>query len=114
MELSLARRAGAVSVDLRAEPQRPRRQPLSLYLAVYENHLESDVAAGENRGRKLRHDYVVRTLLGPTPVTAGAQTRWRPAVPLAPEWKTADLGVAAFVQDDTTGEVLQALAAPVD
>lgn len=36
-----------------------------VWLAVYENNLEPQVRAGENRGTTLRHDYVVRRLIGP-------------------------------------------------
>jgi len=35
------------------------------WLALYENNLESQVRAGENSGKTLRHDYVVRRLIGP-------------------------------------------------
>src|SRR5499426_1637057 len=36
-----------------------------LYLAAYENRLESRVSAGENRGRTLSHDHVVLEWVGP-------------------------------------------------
>lgn len=35
-----------------------------VFIAVYENKLLSNVNAGENNGRELKHDYVVRDLLG--------------------------------------------------
>ena len=38
---------------------------LGYYFAVVENNLSRDVEAGENDGEQLRHDYVVRELLGP-------------------------------------------------
>ena len=82
----------------------------ALYLAVYENNLETDVQRGENRGRRLRHDYVVRTLLGPIPVATGRAAHWEGEIPFARDWKPTDLGVAAFVQSDRSGEILQAAA----
>lgn len=80
-----------------------------VYLAVYENNLESRVQSGENAGRTLRHDYVVRRLIGPlAPDPAGRLSLRRQIVPDA-GWKPADLGVVVFVQDRATGEILQAL-----
>jgi len=36
----------------------------AVYLAAYENKLASEVAAGENRGKRLEHDFVVREWIG--------------------------------------------------
>ena len=88
-------------------------EPLQLYLAVYENNLHSDVKSGENRGRRLRHDYVVRSLTGPIAVGDKDSLRWDGKLAVSTEWKTADLGVAAFVQSVKTGEILQATAKPI-
>lgn len=77
-----------------------------VYLALYENNLESVVRAGENAGRRLRHDFVVRRLTGPLPLDAGA---FRHDFALAPDWKRGDLGVAAFVEATPAGSVVQAL-----
>jgi hypothetical protein len=77
------------------------------WLALYENRLASDVRAGENRGKRLQHDFVVRDIVGPFP--AGTFTH---RFMLDARWKRDDLAVAAFVQDARTGEALQALALP--
>jgi hypothetical protein len=78
------------------------------YVALYENHLASDVKAGENQGATLRHDYVVREWIGPIEVPGSAE--WRRTLELRPEWKLRDLGVAAIIQDSAGREVLQATA----
>ncbi len=83
------------------------QDPMELYLALYENNLESQVTSGENRGKRLRHDYVVRTLLGPVAVAPNRKTSEAWQIPLAADWKIPDMGVAAFVQSTKTGEVLQ-------
>ena len=81
----------------------------AVFLALTENKLASQVSAGENKGKRLEHDFVVRELAGPFAVdTAAINHKFR----VAPAWKTRDLSVAAFVQTATTGEVLQALALP--
>jgi hypothetical protein len=82
------------------------------YAAIYENKLFTTVTAGENRGKRLRHDFVVRELYGPFVVAAGARLDIAQLVRRAPEWKAADLHVAVFVQDAATGAALQALNLP--
>lgn len=79
------------------------------WLALYENNLESRVRAGENAGKTLRHDYVVRRLIGPLAPDAAGRVPLRQQIALAADWKPADLGVAVFVQDTVTGEIVQAL-----
>lgn len=80
-----------------------------VYLALYENNLTSRIAAGENAGSLLRHDFVVRRLLGPLPLPDSGVLPLREAFDLEPDWKPVDLGVAAFIQDIDSGEVYQAL-----
>jgi len=79
-----------------------------LYLAAYQSRLESRVNAGENRGRVLRHDYVVLQWEGPFALPASRLVERR-KLALLPGAAPAHSGVAAFVQDRRTGEVLQAL-----
>ncbi len=79
-----------------------------VFLALYENKLANQVSSGENRGKRLDHDFVVRELAGPFAADAAIKHKFR----VAPSWKTRDLAVAAFVQTTATGEVLQALALP--
>lgn len=83
------------------------QEPMELYVALYENNLESLVQAGENHGKRLQHDYVVRVLIGPVAVAPDKTTHQAWQIPLATDWKTADMGLAAFVQSVKTGEVLQ-------
>ena len=49
--------------------------PLLVWLALYEDGLESRIDAGENKGLVLHHDRVVRALVGPWRMDAA---RWRP------------------------------------
>jgi hypothetical protein len=82
------------------------------WLALYENNLESQVRAGENSGKTLRHDYVVRRLIGPLVLSKEGRLSLRQQIALEADWKRADLGVVAFVQDKASGEILQALQRP--
>jgi hypothetical protein len=103
LSLAITGRAQAafhVQVEARADAG----DEASVYLAAYESGLSSQVSAGENRGRLLAHDYVALEWKGPY----GVGTR-EVELALLPKAKPADSGVAAFVQNRRTGEVLQAL-----
>lgn len=80
-----------------------------VWLALYENNLESQVRAGENSGKTLHHDYVVRRLIGPLAMDKEGRLSLSQQIVPDPGWKRADLGVVAFVQNETSGEILQAL-----
>jgi len=85
---------------------------VEVWLALYENNLESQVRAGENAGKTLRHDYVVRRLIGPLTPDKEGRLSLRQDIAFDAGWKRVDLGVAAFVQDKSSGEILQALQRP--
>lgn len=78
-------------------------------LVLYENGLTSRIVAGENAGSLLKHDFVVRQLLGPFPLPETGRLRLREAFALEAEWKRENLGVSAFIDHAETGEVYQAL-----
>lgn len=100
---------GALKVSADASA-RDRLARIALYLAVTESGLSSRVTRGENGGATLVHDHVVRTWIGPLHLTGGAIHAQRD-IPLLAEWNRAQLDVVAFVEDETTGVVLQAVNA---
>lgn len=102
-------RAGTDRIALRIDAQARRQDSPVLFVALYENNLDSAIQSGENSGRQLHHDHVVRLWLGPFAVADQAPP-WTRQISLQPGWKTRDLGVAALVQDRATGQVLQAVA----
>lgn len=105
-------REAEIEVSFSVAPSERSRQRLQGVVVLYEDQLVSDVRLGENRGATLHHDRVVRQW---SPVTLGAggeAQRLRKTIALQPDWNAAKLGVAAFVEDLQTGEVLQALALP--
>jgi hypothetical protein len=83
-----------------------------LWLAYADSGHVTQVAGGENRGVRLVHDHVVRSLYGPYAVDAdgSAKTNIAPAPP--GESGTSPV-IVAFVQDTATGDVLQALVLPL-
>jgi hypothetical protein len=80
-------------------------------LAITEDNLTTNVAAGENNGRVLRHTAVVRDLR-----TLGrlSQGGFQIEAPLAPakEWKIKDLHYVVFVQAPSSGQIEGAASLP--
>ncbi len=79
-----------------------------VFVAIYENKLVSQVKAGENSGRELKHDYVVRDFFGAYQINN--QNEFSKSFNLSPEWKKRDAGAVIFVQNSQTGEIMQSLA----
>lgn len=80
------------------------------YLALYENGIISKVTAGENGGKMLQHDFVVRTLVGPIPASGQGIAAFAHKITPPADAKPDALGLAIFVQDRVSGTVLQAVA----
>ncbi len=99
--------AGAWTGDLSGAT---RNANVLTYVAVYENGLSSDVAAGENRGKRLTHDFVVRDWIGPLKIGSGSAFQTSTKLPARTDINYAKAGVAAFLQDATSGDILQAIA----
>ena len=106
--------ASGIEVELDSRLTQPAFAGVSrTYLAITENRLQSAIKAGENRGKLLHHDFVVRELAGPLPMDEAGRLHWASALALPPDWKRSDLALVAFVQDAHSGEILQALHAPL-
>ncbi len=104
----------SIRVDLRVRATaKAGSTDADTYLAVIENGLASAVAGGENRGKHLQHDFVVRTLLGPYPLGSSGTQELATTLELAADTNPDQTAVIAFTESRRTGEVLQALALPV-
>jgi len=103
-------RPGAAGVPVAVRAQAPRGS--TLFVALYQGGLRSEVRAGENGGALLHHDYVVRDWVGPLAADANGSAVLQQALLLPQGADARTLGVAAFVQD-AGGKVLQALALPL-
>jgi hypothetical protein len=91
-----------------ALPDSLRGRKWDLMLAVYETGLVTPVKKGENGGRTLANEYVVRSLRRAGSVDrSGARDA---TLPLEKDWNRARLGVAAFLQDPDTLEIRGASA----
>ncbi|HJU21662.1 MAG TPA: DUF1223 domain-containing protein [Casimicrobiaceae bacterium] len=84
-----------------------------LFVAYADNGLVSNVTGGENRGRKLVHDHVVRVLRDAGP--AGGDGNIDATFTLArPAERGMRPALVAFVERESNGDVLQTLALPLD
>lgn len=118
----LAKRAPRATIKLRAEPLAQSAKisadvtlanpadgrHAALFVALTENNLVSRVTAGENKGVTLKHDFVVRSFSGAMPLATGVRVR-DVTIAIPADAKRGDLAVVAFVQDEKSGEVLQAV-----
>lgn len=84
-----------------------------VFVAIYENKLLSKINAGENNGRELKHDYVVRELFGAYQINS--QNQFSKNLTLKPalinhEYQVENMGAVVFLQNSQNGEILQSLA----
>lgn len=82
------------------------------YLALYENSLVSEVHSGENAGKQLRHDYVVREWIGPLAFAADGRLDSRQRFNVA-DINPSRSGIAAIVESSNGSHLHQALALPL-
>lgn len=98
----------AAEVAARRAPDAAGR-PAELWLALFQDGLETPVTRGENADRRLANDRVVRRFERALRLAAGA-ARGSARVELAiePGWERQSLGVVALVQDPESLEILGA------
>jgi hypothetical protein len=78
------------------------------FVALTENGLSSEVAAGENRGRRLEHDQVVRDFAGPLEFPHGEAALAPP-----PRFDASKVALVAFAEN-ADGDVVQVVRLPLD
>ena len=113
IELVVAPLDGSTAaVDLYVRIPQPRdRAHAAVAVALTQSGLASDVKAGENAGKRLLHDHVVRAWRAGAPIGVAGELRQHFSLPLPAE--RGPLEIVAFAENTATGEVLQALALPV-
>jgi hypothetical protein len=101
-----------ITVDVRVRvPQGRDRAHATVAAALVQNGLVSDVKAGENAGKRLSHDHVVRQWRAGLPLDAAGELR--KTLDFTFPQEPGSLSIVAFAEDTTSGEVLQALALPL-
>jgi hypothetical protein len=111
VHLSAARDGAHAVVDIAVDA--PRAGGADVVLVAVEDGLTTDVPRGENRGRTLSHDAVVRWLGTVGRVGAGNATRLEHALPLAADWNAEHMRIVALVQDSASLAILGAAQVPL-
>ena len=105
------RNATAVDVRVRIPDARDRAHA-AIAIALVQDGLTSDVKAGENAGKHLAHDRVVRQWhVDPVRLDATGEGAQHVVLSLPPE--AGALSLVAFAEDTSTGNVLQAVDLPL-
>src|SRR5262245_5218232 len=106
--------AGAVTLELRATgvPAISKRDTLEIFVGIAEGALESSVSRGENAGRKLKHDAVVRKLsiIGRVSASQAEPITSRHTIALENHWRRGNLRVIIFLQERNSRRILGATA----
>jgi len=111
LTLNAVQENGKIILNTSAQTTNPNEaKNVEVFVAIYENKLVSKVNAGENSGRELKHDYVVREFFGAYQINN--QNEFNKNFNLDAAWAKRDAGAAVFVQNSHTGEIIQSLALP--
>lgn len=94
-----------ITVDNHSESDHARA-----YLAIYESGIVRQIGGGENHGKTLKHDFVVRHWSRPIIIRQGANQA-DAEVELPADWRRPNLGLAVVVVDRDSGETVQAVRA---
>jgi hypothetical protein len=111
LTLNAVQENGKITLKTSAQTTNPAdAKNVDVFVAIYENKLVSKVNAGENSGRELKHDYVVREFFGAYQMNN--QNEFSKNFNLDAAWAKRDAGAVVFVQNSQTGEILQSLSLP--
>lgn len=85
----------------------PDHKDASVYLAITEDNLKSNVRGGENAGKKLRHVSVVRSLTGIGKIAEDDNSfDIQKILHIKKDWKKKNLKVVLFVQENQSRKIL--------
>lgn len=84
----------------------PAHENATIFLAVTEDNLASNVRGGENSGRKLEHTSVVRELKSLGMLASEQKSlEFESALQLQPHWKEENLKIVVFVQENASRKI---------
>lgn len=109
LQLTVSRDKSELVLSLDTTTRRDTPEQLHHRYLVYENNLSTDVRRGENSGRKLHHQQVVRYMSQPRGLQRSNQYR----IGIDPEWQPQNVGVAVLITSPGDRHYLQAVYTPV-
>ena len=107
LELSASLDADAVDVVLDTRRSIDSNDKAAAFIVLYEHGLSTEVGDGENKGKQLHHDYVVRELKGPFLIDQ-YQSVYKASF-ARNDYNIENSGIVAFIQKPKSSEVLQAV-----
>lgn len=109
MHLSLINNGTKLEIDAKVKfKTEMKKDHLGFFLALTESKLSTQITSGENKGKNLSHDHVVRQLIGPLAINKNEYTN-KQIIDLAKS-KLEHIAVVAFVQDLESSSILQAIS----
>jgi hypothetical protein len=109
LRLTVSRDDADLVLALHSPPERGTIGQIHHRYLVYENDLSTDVKRGENSGRVLHHQGVVRYMSPPQNLQIDNHHR----IAIDPAWQVENIGVAAVVTSPGDRHYLQAVHTPV-
>jgi hypothetical protein len=110
IKMRLEHSTGASSVRASLKIHNVAAQSAQVYVVLFENGLHSEVKAGENAGKTLYHDYVVRELSDAVTVAPGKTLTQDFVIDFPSNSEPRRLGLAAFAENAVSGATMQAMA----
>lgn len=107
LSLSASPKKGRLELEIGFHPlvAVPPNSDLRVFAVLFENNLSTKVAGGENTGRTLAEDFVVRSLQEVKTPEGVTESRIPAFFPWDPSWRPQNVGAAVFLQDMVTMEI---------
>ena len=109
LQLTVFRDQSELVVAVQTSSELDNGEPIHHRYLIYENKLSTDVKRGENSGKVLRHEQVVRYMSPAQSLRTENQHR----ISIDPDWQAENLGVAVLVTSVGADHYLQAVHTPV-
>jgi hypothetical protein len=105
--VALTREAEKIKINIDSLQQMPESKNSTVFLAIAESNLNTDIKGGENSGRKLSHTAVVRELRTIGNIAPGNKDfKTEAELNLQKTWKLNDLKAVVFIQENESRKVL--------
>jgi hypothetical protein len=109
LQLTVSRDQSELVIAVQTPSELDKGEPIHHRYLVYENKLSTDVKRGENSGKVLHHEQVVRYM---SPAQS-LQTENQHRIAIDPAWQAENVGVAVLVTSVGANRYLQAVHTPV-
>ncbi len=85
-----------------------------LFIGLYENNIVRKIERGENTGKTLNHDFVVRKWFGPISLNKQSSISYQQLIRFPEDSQKANVGVVAVLYEKDKGDILQAVSTDLE